>query len=161
MGVLTINLWFDHEAEEAAKFYTEIFPNSSIGRVVRYPEVGQEITGGTPGSVMTVEFSLDGQPFIGLNGGDQGFHFTEATSFVVYCDTQEEIDRYWDALTAGGNEVACGWLKDKYGVSWQIVPKILDELIADPDKGKSERATQAMLKMKKLVIADLEAAARG
>jgi predicted 3-demethylubiquinone-9 3-methyltransferase (glyoxalase superfamily) len=162
MPKLTINLWFKDQAEEAAKFYTSVFPNSSIVTVAHYPDAGQEITGQKPGSVMTVEFNLDGQPFLALNGGDAGFSFNESISFIIDCETQEDIDHYWDALTAdGGQEVQCGWLKDKYGVAWQVVPPILDQLLSDPDKDKANRVMEAMLKMKKIVIANLEAAANG
>ena len=149
-------LWFDGEAEEAAKFYVSIFPNSKIGRISRYGDAGP----GPKGSVMTVAFTLDGQEFIGLNGGPQ-FKFTEAVSFTVYCDTQKEVDSYWTKLTAGGGkEVQCGWVKDRFGLSWQIVPSVLPKLVADKDPKKVERVMRAMLQMKKLDIATLKAAAR-
>ena len=149
-------LWFDGEAEEAAKFYVSVFPNSKIGRISRYGDAGP----GPKGSVMTVAFTLDGQEFIGLNGGPQ-FKFTEAVSFTVYCDTQKEVDSYWAKLTAGGGkEVQCGWVKDRFGLSWQIVPTVLPKLAADKDPKKVERVMQAMLQMKKLDIAALKAAAR-
>jgi len=149
-------LWFDGEAEEAAKFYVSVFPNSKIGRISRYGDAGP----GPKGSVMTVAFTLDGQEFIGLNGGPQ-FKFTEAVSFTVYCDTQKEVDSYWAKLTAGGGkEVQCGWVKDRFGLSWQIVPTILPKLATDKDPKKVERVMRAMLQMKKLDIATLKAAAR-
>jgi len=150
---ITPFLWFDTQAEGAAAFYTSIFPNSKIVKVARYGE-------GAPrpaGSVMTVQFQLDGQPFVALNGGPQ-FKFTEAISFVVNCQTQEEVDFYWEKLTAGGAEVACGWLKDKFGLSWQIVPTALPELLSDPDREKAGRAMQAMMTMKKLDIGVLRRA---
>jgi predicted 3-demethylubiquinone-9 3-methyltransferase (glyoxalase superfamily) len=155
-------LWFDHEAEEAAKFYTGIFPNSKIGEIARYGEAGREIHGMTPGSVMTVAFELDGQPFTALNGGPV-FHFTEAISFQILCDTQAEIDHYWNSLGAGGDEKAqqCGWLKDKFGVSWQVVPRMMPQLLQDPDSAKSQRAMKALLQMKKLDIAELQHAFDG
>ena len=128
---ITPFLWFDHQAEEAAAFYTSIFPNSKIVKVVRYGEAGP----GPAGSVMTVEFQLDGQTFVALNGGPH-FKFTEAISFVVNCQTQDEVDAYWEKLSAGGSEVQCGWLKDKFGLSWQIVPTVLPELLGDPDPAK-------------------------
>ena len=162
MPKITINLWFNNEAEAAAKFYAGIFPNSTVQGSAYYPDEGQEITGQAPGTVMTVPFTLDGQPFLALNGGKADWTFNEAISFIVPCETQEEIDRYWSALTAdGGSEVQCGWLKDKYGVSWQIVPPILDELLASPDKDVANRVMAAMLQMKKLDIAALQAAAQG
>ena len=149
-------LWFDGEAEEAAKFYVSVFPNSKIGRISRYGDAGP----GPKGSVMTVAFTLDGQEFIGLNGGPQ-FKFTEAVSFTVYCDTQKEVDRYWTKLTTGGGkEVQCGWVKDRFGLSWQIVPSILPKLATDKDPKKVERVMRAMLQMKKLDIAALKGAAK-
>jgi predicted 3-demethylubiquinone-9 3-methyltransferase (glyoxalase superfamily) len=153
-------LWFDHRAEEAAKFYTSIFPNSKIGRISYYGEAGQEVHGQKPGTVLTVAFELEGQPFTALNGGPL-FQFNEAISFQIDCETQAEIDQYWDKLSKGGDPKAqqCGWLKDKYGVSWQVVPRILNELIADPDTGKAGRVMEALLKMKKLDIAELKRAA--
>ncbi|HEX9878264.1 MAG TPA: VOC family protein [Gammaproteobacteria bacterium] len=144
-------LWFDNQAEEAARFYVSIFKNSKIGHVARYGGAGAEVSGRAQGSVMTVAFELDGQKFTALNGGPQ-FKFTEAISFVVDCDTQAEVDELWEKLTAGGKQQPCGWLKDKYGVSWQIVPKGLIELLGEPDPKKSERVMQAMLQMKKLDI---------
>ncbi len=159
---ITPFLWFAHEAEEAAALYTSIFPNSRITNVARYGETGEEVTGGTPGSVMTVSFELDGQPFVALNGR-AGFDFTEAVSFQVACVSQAELDHFWDRLSAGADPAAqqCGWLKDRFGVSWQVVPTRLFELLADPDPGKAERTTAAMLAMKKLDIAELERAHAG
>jgi predicted 3-demethylubiquinone-9 3-methyltransferase (glyoxalase superfamily) len=146
-------LWFDSQAEEAAKFYTSIFPKSKILRTVRNPEGAR----GPAGAVLTVEFELDGQRFTGLNGGPD-FQFTEAISFVVHCETQKEVDSYWDALLAGGTPSQCGWLKDQYGVSWQIVPTVLPELLGDPDPRKAQRVMEAMLKMIKLDIEALKKA---
>ncbi|WP_435277908.1 VOC family protein [Rhodococcus yananensis] len=156
-------LWFDMNAEEAAEFYTNVFPNSRIGEVTRYPETDPDITGISvpPGTVMSVEFFLDGQVFYGLNGGPM-FQFSEAVSFEIHCDGQDEVDHYWNALTAdGGVESQCGWLKDKFGVSWQVVPKQLYELLANPDKAAAQRATDAMMKMQKIDVAAMEVAARG
>jgi predicted 3-demethylubiquinone-9 3-methyltransferase (glyoxalase superfamily) len=157
---ITPFLWFDDQAEEAARFYTSIFPNSSIQRVTRYGPEGAEASGRPAGTVMTVAFWLDGQDFIALNGGPV-FRFTEAVSFVVNCVTQEEIDHYWDKLGAGGDPAAqqCGWLKDRYGVSWQIVPAVLGELLNDGDPRRARRAMKALLGMKKLDIAALKWAA--
>ena len=153
-------LWFDSQAEEAAKFYTGIFRNSKIVATSRYGESGREIHGQKPGSVMTVAFELEGQTFTALNGGPI-FKFSEAISFQITCDTQEEVDYYWDKLTAGGDEKAqqCGWLKDRFGVSWQVVPRVLPELLTSQDKGKSERTMAALMKMKKFDIAELKRAA--
>ena len=155
-------LWFDDQAEAAVAFYTGIFPNSRTVTVARYGEAGTEIHGRPAGSVMTVAFELDGQSFTALNGGPH-FKFNEAISMQVMCDTQEEVDRYWSALSAGGPPEAqqCGWLKDKFGLSWQIVPKALLEMIMDPDTQKSQRAFTAMLQMKKLDIAALKRAFDG
>lgn len=155
-------LWFDTQAEEAAKFYTGIFRNSKIVRVTRYGEVGREIHGKPAGSVMVVAFELDGQAFTALNGGLL-FKFNEAISLQVNCEKQDEVDYFWKKLSEGGDEKAqqCGWLKDKYGVSWQIVPTILPELLSDPDSEKSQRAMQAMLQMKKLDIEKLKQAFAG
>lgn len=146
MKRITPCLWFDSEAEEAARFYTSIFRNSRIGRVARYGKAGHEIHGRPEGSVMTVEFELDGQPFTALNGGPV-FEFNEAISLQVYCETQEELDYYWAKLSEGGDEKAqqCGWLKDKYGVSWQIVPSVLPELLVGADHAKSQRVMKALL----------------
>ena len=150
-------LWFDHQAEDAARFYTGIFPNSRIVSVSRYGKAGHEIHGRPPGSVMVVAFELDGQSFTALNGGPV-FKFNEAVSLQVNCETQEEIDHYWEKLGAGGDPKAqqCGWLKDRYGLSWQIVPTIMGELFKGDATPKSERAMSAMLEMKKLDIAALQ-----
>ncbi len=156
MTKITPFLWFDTQAEAAAKFYASIFKNSKVGKITRYGEAGP----GPAGSVMTVEFELDGHPFIGLNGGPQ-FKFTEAISFTVDCQTQDEVDHYWTKLSAGGEEGPCGWLKDKYGLSWQIVPSVLMKLLDDKDRAKANRAMQAMLKMSKLDIAGLQRAFDG
>ena len=147
-------LWFDTEGEEAAKFYTSVFPNSRITRTTHYGSAGPR----PEGTVMTVEFELDGQPFVALNGGPE-FTFDEAISFQVDCETQDEVDRYWETLSEGGEEGPCGWLKDRFGLSWQIVPTRLTELLADPDREKSQRVMAAMLGMRKLEIAELERAA--
>ena len=150
-------LWFDDQAEEAVNFYTSIFKNSKILNVTRYGEVGP----GPKDSVMTVAFQLEGQEFMALNGGPH-FKFTEAISFVVKCKTQEEVDDLWENLSEGGGEkIQCGWLKDKYGVSWQIVPTILGEMISDPNRAKSQRVMEAMLKMKKIEIEGLKRAYAG
>ena len=155
-------LWFDRQAEEAARFYTGIFRNSRIVQIARYPKVGQEIHHMPAGTVMTVEFEIEGQPFTALNGGPL-FQFNEAISLQVVCSSQEEIDYYWEKLSSGGDPKAqqCGWLKDKYGVSWQVAPAILPEMVSDPESPKSERAFAAMLKMKKMDIAELERAYNG
>ena len=152
-------LWFDTQAEKAAQFYCSVFKNSRILHVSYYGEAGREIHGKPAGSVLTVAFELDGQPFTALNGGPI-FRFNEAISLQVYCDTQEELDHYWDCLSAGGDASAqqCGWLKDKYGVSWQIVPAVLPELMTDADPRKTDRVMTALLNMKKLNIADLKRA---
>jgi predicted 3-demethylubiquinone-9 3-methyltransferase (glyoxalase superfamily) len=152
---ITPFLWFDHQAEEAVGFYTSIFKNSKVEAVTRCGEAGP----GPKGSVMTVAFELDGQKFAALNGGPH-FKFTEAISFVVNCETQHEVDEFWDKLSEGGEEVQCGWLKDKYGVSWQIVPTILFEMLQDKDAEKSQRVLKAMFQMKKIDIARLEEAYR-
>jgi predicted 3-demethylubiquinone-9 3-methyltransferase (glyoxalase superfamily) len=152
-------LWFDDKAEEAAKFYTSIFKESKIGDVMRYGKEGYEIHGREEGTVMTVEFEIEGQKFLGLNGGSI-FKFNEAISFQVYCETQEEVDYYWEKLSKGGDEKAqqCGWLKDKYGVSWQIVPIILIKMLKDKDSEKSQKVMKAMLQMHKLDISTLKKA---
>ena len=159
---ITPCLWFDSEAEEAAKFYTAIFPNSKIGAISRYGEAGKEFHGKEPGSVLTVAFELGGQAFTALNGGPM-FKFTEAISFQVSCDTQEELDHFWEKLSAGGDPKAqqCGWLKDKFGVSWQVVPAILPKLMSDPDGQKTARMMQALFQMKKLDIGELQRAHAG
>ena len=155
-------LWFDSQGEDAAKYYVGIFKNSKITKVSRYSEVGREIHGRPAGSVMTVAFELDGQPFTALNGGPH-FKFNEAISFEVTCDSQKEIDYYWEQLGAGGDPAAqqCGWLKDKFGVSWQVVPSMLEDMLANSNDARSQRAMGAMLKMKKLDIAALERAYAG
>lgn len=152
---ITPFLWFDGQAEEAAKFYVSVFGNSRITHISCYGEAGHEVHGRPAGSVMVVSFELDGQSFAALNGGPH-FKFDEAVSFVVNCETQEEIDYYWDKLSADKNGGQCGWLKDKYGLSWQIVPTIIGELMSDPER--SDRVMQALLQMRKLDIAKLKAA---
>jgi len=155
-------LWFDNQAEEAAEYYVAIFKNARIRDISRYGEEGQEIHGRPPGSVMTVSFDLDGQPFTALNGGPL-FQFNEAVSFQINCETQDEVDHYWEKLTAGGDVKAqqCGWLKDKFGVSWQVVPTIMAELFKDSKSEGYQRAMKAMLQMKKLDIAALKRAYNG
>ncbi|HEY5566989.1 MAG TPA: VOC family protein [Gammaproteobacteria bacterium] len=159
---ITPCLWFDDQAAPAAKFYTGIFPNSKIQRVVRYGEAGHEIHGRAAGSVMAVSFELDGQAFSALNGGPQ-FKFTEAISLQVRCEAQDEVDYYWENLSKDGDPKAqqCGWLKDKYGLSWQVIPTVLFDMISEPDSEKSQRATSAMLQMKKFDIAKLKRAYDG
>ncbi|OFX42697.1 MAG: hypothetical protein A2W95_17060 [Bacteroidetes bacterium GWA2_40_14] len=152
MQKITPCLWFDSQAEEAARFYTSIFKNSSIGDISRFGKEGFEFHGKPEGAVMTVSFTLDGQLFTALNGGPI-FTFNESVSFMVGCDTQNEIDYYWNKLTEGGQESNCGWLKDKFGVSWQIIPNILSKLMTDPEK--APRVTQAFLQMKKFDIQKL------
>ena len=154
MQKITPCLWFDTEGEEAAQFYTSVFPNSRIVEVTRYGSAGPR----AEGTVMTVSFELDGRGFVALNGGPD-FTFNEAISLQVDCDSQDEVDSYWNALSEGGEEGPCGWLKDKYGVSWQIVPRVLTELISDPDQEKAQRVMAAMLQMRKIEIAELEKAA--
>ncbi len=155
-------LWFDQRAEEAAELYVSVFPDSRIGRIARFTEAGFEHHGQPPGTVMTVEFFLQGQPFTALNGGPL-FKFSEAVSFQILCDTQAEIDHYWDRLSEGGDPAAqaCGWLKDRFGLSWQVVPAMLPTLIANASPETALRTNQAMFTMKKLDIARLEAAVRG
>jgi predicted 3-demethylubiquinone-9 3-methyltransferase (glyoxalase superfamily) len=153
---ITPNLWFDTEAEEAASFYTSVFKNSRIVHVTRYTQAGPR----PAGMVMTVEFELDGQRFVGINGGSQ-FKFDEAVSFQIDCETQEDVDHYWERLSEGGKEQPCGWLKDRYGLSWQVVPTGMEELFADRDPERAKRAMEAMLNMKKLDIAALRSAADG
>jgi predicted 3-demethylubiquinone-9 3-methyltransferase (glyoxalase superfamily) len=157
MQKITPFLWFDDQAEAAANFYVSIFKNSKIENVTRYGQADAEVSGRPKGSVMTVAFQLDEQEFIALNGGPV-FKFTEAISFVVNCATQEEIDRLWDKLSDGGKIMECGWLKDKYGVTWQIVPAVLKELLSDPDPEKSQRVMKALIKMKKINIETLKQA---
>ena len=153
-------LWFDTQAEEAAKFYVSVFKNSKINKITRYPDDAAKRIGCEPGSVMTVEFTLDGVEFVALNAGPQ-FKFTEAISFVVMCETQKEVDYYWEKLTTDGGEPGpCSWLKDKFGLSWQVQPRLLIELLGDPDKAKAERVMNAMMQMGKIDVAALEKAAR-
>ena len=154
---ITPNLWFDNQAEEAANFYVSIFKNSKIGDITRYGEAAAEISGKPKGSVMTITFQIEGQEFTALNSGPQ-FKFTEAISLLVNCETQQEVDELWEKLSEDGEEGPCGWLKDKYGVSWQVVPRILDEMIRDPDPVKAERVMKAMLQMQKIDIAGLQQA---
>ena len=154
MQKVTPWLWFDTQAEDAANFYTSVFKNSRILQVSHYGEAGPR----PAGMVMTVSFELDGQQFVALNGGPE-FSFTEAVSFMVSCADQDEVDYYWNTLTEGGQPGPCGWLKDRYGLSWQIVPTALDELLNDPDRAKAQRAMQAMLQMGKIDIAELRRAA--
>jgi predicted 3-demethylubiquinone-9 3-methyltransferase (glyoxalase superfamily) len=153
MRRITPFLWFDHQAEEAAHLYVSVFPGSRILSVSRYGEAGP----GPKGSVMTIAFELDGQPFTALNGGPI-FQFTEAISFVVDCKTQEEIDRYWEKLSDGGHEGQCGWLKDRFGLSWQIIPSALGQMLGDPDPRKARQVMEAMLQMKKIDLAALRKA---
>ncbi len=156
MQRITPFLWFDNNAEEAMKFYVSVFKNSKIKRVMRYGEAGP----GPAGTVMTAEFELDGQPFVGLNGGPH-FKFNEAVSFTVRCETQEEVDYYWNTLSEGGAKSRCGWLKDKFGLWWQVEPSILGELMADEDPEKAKRVMEAMLKMDKIDIEPLRRAYDG
>ncbi len=178
MQKITPFLWFDNQAEEAAKFYVDVFntapratpeasarragsrKKSKVGNGAEYGEAGSEVSGQPKGSTMIAEFELDGQEFTALNGGPQ-FKFTEAISFLVNCENQEEVDHFWNKLTAGGKESQCGWLKDKFGLSWQIVPSALGKLMGDPDPVKSQKVMQAMLKMKKIDIAELKRAYDG
>jgi predicted 3-demethylubiquinone-9 3-methyltransferase (glyoxalase superfamily) len=158
---LTPCLWFDTEAEEAANFYCSVFPDSEITAISRFPNAGQDIHGKPAGSVMVVAFELKGQAFTALNGGPQ-FKFDEAVSFQVMCDSQGEVDYYWDALTKdGGQEGPCGWLKDKFGLSWQVVPAAIPRMMSDPDARKSARVMNAFMTMKKLDLAALERAYAG
>jgi predicted 3-demethylubiquinone-9 3-methyltransferase (glyoxalase superfamily) len=156
MPKITPFLWFDGQAEEAARFYASIFEDASIGKITRYGAAGP----GKPGSVMTVEFELDGQKFIALNGGPE-FKFTEAISFSVQCETQEEVDELWEKLSEGGEQGPCGWLKDRYGMSWQVNPRVLSEMLGDPDPARSQRVMQAMMGMRKIDIGGLRRAYDG
>lgn len=158
MQKITPFLWFDNQAEEAVNFYISIFRNSKIVHVARYGDDGAKVSGRSQGSVMTVAFELDGQPFVALNGGPV-FTFSPAISFIVDCQTQQEVDHLWEKLSAGGEQQQCGWLKDKYGVTWQIVPSVLGELMSHPDPAKAQRVMQAMLQMTRLDIAALQQAA--
>lgn len=155
-------LWFDERAEEAVRFYTSVFKESRMGKITHYGKEGYEIHGRPEGTVMTVEFEIEGQPFVALNGGPV-FVFNEAVSFVVNCDTQEELDYYWERLSEGADDEAqqCGWLKDKYGLSWQIVPRALSDLVSDPQSEKSQRAMKALLRMKKIDIETIRRAYDG
>jgi len=159
---LTTCLWFDSEAEEAALFYTSVFKNSRLGKIARFGKEGFEHHGKPEGSVMTIEFEINGQQFLALNGGPV-FKFTEAVSLVIHCHTQDEIDYYWNALSEGGDPAAqqCGWLKDKYGLSWQVVPVQLNELMSHSDRAGAQRAAQAMFSMKKFDIDGLQKAFEG
>lgn len=157
MSKITPFLWFHAEAEEAANFYVSLFPDSSLGRITRFGPGGP----GPEGSVITAEFTIGGQPFIALNGGPPA-NFTDAVSFSIDCQDQSEVDHYWNALTAnGGKESQCGWLKDRFGVSWQVVPRVLSQYLNEPDPATAKRVMGAMLKMRRIVIADLEAARAG
>jgi len=161
MQKITPFLWFDHQAEEAAKFYTSVFKNSKVGRILRYDEATAKAAGGPVGSVLTIEFEIEGQKFTALNGGPQ-FKFNESVSFVVYCQTQDEVDYFWQKLTAdGGQESECGWLRDKFGLSWQITPTVLIEMLHDKDPKKSGRVMNAMMQMQKIDISKLKAAYAG
>jgi predicted 3-demethylubiquinone-9 3-methyltransferase (glyoxalase superfamily) len=155
MTLISPCLWFDDNLEEAATFYTSIFPDSSVGRLSRYTEAGP----GEPGTAMAGEFTLNGITFRGINGGPAHARFTEAVSFSITCHDQAEVDYYWDSLVDGGEESVCGWLKDRFGLSWQIVPTRLYELVSDPNRARAKAASEAMLRMSRIVIADLEAAA--
>ena len=159
MQTITPFLWFDDKAEEAVKFYVSLFKNSKIGRITRYGAEGAEVSGRPKGTVMTVTFQLDGQEFMALNGGPH-FKFTEAISLLVNCKTQEEVDELWEKLSAGGEKGQCGWLKDKYGLSWQIVPTVLGEMLNDKDAEKSKRVMNALLKMNKIEIKALKQASQ-
>jgi predicted 3-demethylubiquinone-9 3-methyltransferase (glyoxalase superfamily) len=160
MKTITPCLWFDTEAEDAAKFYCSIFPNSRIVSVSRYGKEGHDVHGKKAGSVMAVEFELDGRSFSALNGGPQ-FKFDEAISFQIPCESQADVDHYWSKLTDGGQEGPCGWLKDRFGLSWQVVPTILLKMLMDPDRAKAERVTKAFMQMRKFDIAALEQAFHG
>jgi predicted 3-demethylubiquinone-9 3-methyltransferase (glyoxalase superfamily) len=161
MQKLTPFLWFDNNAEEAVNFYVSIFKNATVGKITRYTGAGAQAAGRPEGSVMTIDFQLEGQKFAAINGGPH-FKFTEAISFVVNCESQEEVDYFWNKLTAdGGQESQCAWLKDKYGLSWQIVPRVLMEMLGDKDPQKAQRVMEAMLQMKKIDIATLQRAYDG
>jgi predicted 3-demethylubiquinone-9 3-methyltransferase (glyoxalase superfamily) len=161
MQKITPFLWFDDQAEEAANFYTSLFENSKIGRIFRNTEEAAEKTGAPVGSVLTIEFEIEGKEFVALNGGSL-FKFNESVSFVINCETQEEVDYFWEKLTAdGGEESACGWLKDKFGLSWQVTPTVLIDMLHDKDPEKAERVMKAMLEMQKIEIPKLKAAYGG
>lgn len=159
---ITANFWFNMNAEEAVEFYTSVFNNSKVGRTTYYTDAGKEIHGIDAGKVMTIEFQIEGQDFVALNGSP-AFQYTEAVSFIINCESQEEVDYYWDKLTEDGDEKAqvCGWLKDRFGVSWQVVPIELNRMLASTDKGKVERVMSSLLKMKKLDLAELRRAYEG
>ena len=159
MPGIVIYLWFDDQAEEAAKYYTSVFEDSKLGTITPYPKSAEDVAGKPAGSVMTAEFQIRGQNFVALNGGKvPGFEFSPATSFLISCETQEEIDQLWEKLSAVPEAEQCGWCKDKFGVTWQIVPSVLGEMLNDPDKSKVERVTACFLKMKKFDIAKLQEA---
>ncbi len=160
MQKITPFLWFNDNAEEAANFYASIFKDSKIGRIARYGEEAAEKTGRPNGSVMTIEFELEGQRFVGLNGGPM-FKFTEAVSFVVNCETQKEVDYFWEKLSEGGEKSRCGWLTDRFGLSWQVVPTVLIDMMHDKDPGKSQRVMEAVLQMDKIDISKLKRATEG
>jgi len=161
MQKITPFLWFDHQAEEAANFYTSVFKNSKVGKILRYDEATAKAAGGPVGSVLTIEFEIEGQKFTALNGGPQ-FKFNESVSFVVDCKTQEEVDYFWEKLTAGGGqESECGWLKDKFGLSWQVTPTVLIDMLNDKDPKKAGRVMKAMMQMQKIEINQLKAAYAG
>ncbi|MFZ2187941.1 MAG: VOC family protein [Candidatus Moraniibacteriota bacterium] len=159
MQKITPFLWFENNVEEAVSFYVSIFKNSKVGRITYYPKEAQEVSGKKAGEISTVDFEIEGQKFTAINGGPP-FKFSEAVSFIIDCNSQKEVDYYWNRLTEGGDEKSqiCGWLKDKYGLSWQVVPRVLEEMLADDNKEKAGRVMKAMLKMKKIIIADLEKA---
>jgi predicted 3-demethylubiquinone-9 3-methyltransferase (glyoxalase superfamily) len=154
---ITPCLWFESQAEEAAKFYASVFKNSKIGKISRYGKEGFEIHGQKAGTVMTVEFEIEGQKFVALNGGPH-FKFNEAVSFQVHCETQQEIDHFWSKLAEGGQEQPCGWLKDKFGLSWQVIPKALPQMLMDENPEKAQRIMKSMLQMRKIDLAALERA---
>ncbi len=160
MNKIVPNLWFDNQAEEAVNFYTSIFKNSKIGKILRYGKEGYEIHKKEAGTVLTINFEIEGQQFVALNGGPE-FKFNEAVSFIVNCETQEEIDYYWNKLSAVKESEQCGWLKDKYGVSWQIVPKFLEEILQDQDPEKFDKVMKVFLQMKKIDIEELKKAYEG
>jgi predicted 3-demethylubiquinone-9 3-methyltransferase (glyoxalase superfamily) len=161
MQKITPFLWFNHQAEEAAKFYASVFENSKVGRILRYDEASAKAAGGAVGSVLTIEFEIAGQKFTALNGGPE-FKFNESISFVVNCETQKEVDYFWEKLMAdGGQESQCGWLKDKFGVSWQITPTVLIDMLHDKDAKKTERVMKAMMQMQKIDIETLKEAYAG
>jgi predicted 3-demethylubiquinone-9 3-methyltransferase (glyoxalase superfamily) len=157
MQKITACLWFNDQAEEAMRFYVSVFKNSKVGRVTRYGEAGAKVSGRPKGSVMTATFEIEGQEFMALNGGPH-FTLSEAVSFIVKCDTQDEIDTFWEKLSEGGEKGVCGWLKDKFGLSWQIIPTVLSDMMQDKDANKTNRVMQAILQMKKLDIARLQEA---